>query len=319
MTNPMTAFATAFDPAVVLGMATGVVSAFIQSCSYIVSGTYVKRTGRPGWTLALPQRFVMAPFYAALAWFFRPQAADADLRGIILACLCMLAGVLAGDTGLFQMQRTVEPSRVAPLQAVKIPIIAVISFLLLEQSFGPMKILAIAFVLGSAALLFGAGRRIRLPAWGWLLVCTTGFAASDLSIGRVLGLTHDACGGVLRSSLFALGLTHFVSAVFGFAGYCVQRGLGAERPRGTDWIRYVIPYGALWMVSMVFLFVCFSLAGVVPGTIAQSTRGLISVMLGWALARHGFADVDAEVPRSVFFRRILAALLVMAAMAAYAL
>ena len=69
---------------------------------------------------------------------------------------------------------------------------------------------------------------------------------------------------------------------------------------------------------MIALFVCFALCGLVLGNIVQSARGLVSVALGWAIARSGRTGLEENVPASVVARRTAAALLVIAAMALYA-
>lgn len=303
---------------VAFGIALGLVAAFLQSVCYVISGGYVKRTGLPGWTLTAPQRAVMILPYAILAWMFRPDSMQGLERGLFASTFACVVAIFTADSGLFQMQKHVEPSRTAPLQSVKIPILALMSFLAFGQSFSFLQIIGIALVLASAALLFGAGRRIPLPAWLWLLLCTGCYAVSDLSIGHALDLTRDACGGVLRSSLFVLGITHLACSVFAVPVLVVQRLFGAPMPGLREWLRYAVPYGFVWMVAMVFLLSCFSLSGVVLGAIAQSCRGLISVLLGWLLVRHGFADLEGETPRTVFLRRIFAAVMIVIAMALYA-
>ena len=211
---------------ILVGIALGLAAAFLQSLCYIVSGSYVRRTGMPGWTLTAPQRAAMLVPYAVLTWLVRPDSLDGVGSAALAGALVVTFAAYCGDVGLFQMQKTVEPSRVAPLQAMKIPLIAVLSFLALGHAYSVGQVAGIALVLASAAVLFGAGRRIG-P------------------------------------------------------------------------------------------FACFSLSGVVLGTIAQSTRGLISVAFGWFLVRHGFADLERETSVSAFIRRAAAAVLIVLAMALY--
>ena len=69
---------------------------------------------------------------------------------------------------------------------------------------------------------------------------------------------------------------------------------------------------------MIFLLACFAFTDVVMGTIAQSARGVMSVAIGWLLAKKGFADVEGAVSAAVFIRRAVAAALIVLAMALYA-
>lgn len=302
---------------ILVGVALGLAAAFLQSLCYIVSGSYVRRTGLPGWTLTAPQRAVMLVPYAVLTWLACPDSLDGVGFAALMWTLVIILATYFGDVGLFQMQKTVEPSRVAPLQAMKIPLIAVLSFFALGHVYSVGQVAGIALVLASAGVLFGAGQRIGPSAWFWLAVCSGGFAVSDVALGCLLAGTRESCGSVLKSSFFALGLTGTGSSLVAVAALAFQRRSRGTLPSVGQCLRYAVPYGFLWMAAMVFLFVCFSLSGVVLGTIAQSTRGLMSVALGWFLVRHGFADLESEASVSVFVRRAAAALLIILAMALY--
>jgi len=303
---------------ILIGLLFGLAAAFFQSLCYIVSGCYVRRTGRPGWTLSAPQRGAMLVPYALLAWFSRPPALDGEGTAVLACAVGVMIFALSGDIGLFQMQKTVEPSRVAPLQSMKVPMIALISFLFLGQTYSVGRLAGIVLVIGSALVLFGAGTRISAHAWFWLAVCCGSYAVSDLFIGYGLVHTRTVCGSVLRSSLFIMGVTGFAGSVLALPIWFAQGRSRANLPTVRECLLYVVPYGLLWGVAMVFLFVCFSLSGVVLGAIAQSTRGLMSVGIGWLLARHGFADLEGPASVGIFVRRAVAAVLVILAMALYA-
>lgn len=300
-----------------IGVLLGLAAATLQSFCYIVSGSYVRRTGRAGWTLTAPQRALMLIPYGALTVATWPESfAGEGLPFLAGAATCMVMAYL-GDVGLFQMQKTVEPSRVAPLQAMKIPLIALISWAVLGRVYSGGQVLGILLVVASAGILCGAGQRIGRSAWLWLLVCSGGFAVSDIGVGCALAHSREMCGGLLRSSLFALGVTGLGSSVLALPVVAAQKASGTL-PTLRECLRYALPFGTLWIVAMVFLFVCFSLSGIVLGTIAQSTRGLISVAVGWFLAHHGFADLERGVSVAVFIRRAVAAILIIGAMVLYA-
>ena len=86
----------------------------------------------------------------------------------------------------------------------------------------------------------------------------------------------------------------------------------------AEWRRHALPYAALWFLAMVALYGCFAACGLVLGNIVQSTRGLVSVGLGWLVARTGRTDLEERVGAGVVARRVLAALLLVAAVALYA-
>ena len=300
-----------------IGIVTGLLAAVLQSTCYVISGSFVRRTGKPGWSLTAPQQALMALPYLLLAWFCRPQSLNGLWRETLPILALFVVGAFCGNTGLFQMQKTVEPSRASPLQSVKIPMIAFISWLILGKSFGALQIAAVSLIGFSAWLLGGAGSRIRFSGWAWLWICTLGYATSDLSIVKVIELSSSRIDSVFVNSLFALGLTHGVAALVNLPALIIQQHSGAPIPSGMEWLRYVALYGFTWMAAMIFLFIAFSTIGVVLGAMVQSTRAVISVFFGWVLARHGFADVEEKVSSATFFRRIFAALVIMLAIILY--
>ena len=125
---------------------------------------------------------------------------------------------------------------------------------------------------------------------------------------------EPAFPGVLARSLFALALIY---AVTGAASAALMPAV--PRFRAADWRRHALPYAALWFSAMVVLYVCFAACGLVLGNIVQSTRGLISVGLGWLVARAGRTDLEERIAPAVLVRRVAAAVLLLAAIALYAL
>ena len=84
-------------------------------------------------------------------------------------------------------------------------------------------------------------------------------------------------------------------------------------------MRWAVPYAAVWFSGMAAFYACFALCGIVLGNIVQNTRGLLSIALGWFVARAGRTDLEERVSRAVLARRVAAALLLLAAVALYAL
>jgi len=67
-------------------------------------------------------------------------------------------------------------------------------------------------------------------------------------------------------------------------------------------------------VSIAVLFASFAVIGIVNGTIVQSSRGLIAVVLGWLVARAGFERIEEKVPHMIFIKRVVSAVLIILAM-----
>ena len=130
---------------------------------------------------------------------------------------------------------------------------------------------------------------------------------------RTFDAVAPVCPGLFGRSVFALAVIYAVS---GAAALALMPAV--PRFSGRDWLRHALPYAAVWFGAMVVLFACFASCGLVLGNIVQSLRGLVSVVLGWLVARSGRTDLEEKVPAGTVARRVLAALLVVAAVALYA-
>jgi cytochrome c biogenesis protein CcdA len=75
----------------------------------------------------------------------------------------------------------------------------------------------------------------------------------------------------------------------------------------------------MWLLGMAGLYTCFGLVGVVFGNILQSTRGMMSIAIGAALAHAGWHALETRVDPQTLVRRLLAAALMTAAIALYVL
>ena len=147
----------------------------------------------------------------------------------------------------------------------------------------------------------------------WLLATCAGYCIADWYIVRTFDAVAPAFPDLFGRSLFALALIYVVTG----AASVALLPLSPRFP-AADWRRHALPYAVLWFGAMIVLYVCFAACGLVLGNIVQSTRGLISVALGWFVARAGRTDLEERVGLAVLARRVFAALLLVAAVALYA-
>ena len=163
-----------------------------------------------------------------------------------------------------------------------------------------------AAVVALASSQFG-GRLPWLVVIGVVLACTC-YSLSDLSIEWLIRRTLP--GTVIRASMIGVCLTYILCGVVALAmlpivGFSVLK----------DW-RWALPFAACWWLAMLFLFATFGQIGVVFGVILQSTRGLMSVAVGPLVAGMGLTHVERALSREVIVRRLLAAAMMTAAVAA---
>jgi hypothetical protein len=221
---------------------------------------------------------------------------------------------MAGNGAMFFLLKRLDSSRASPLLALKVPILAAAGIVATGRSCTAMQWTAVALVVFSAFLLAGAGRRMTAGAWAWLLAACAAYCASDGFIAASCGACAASFGGsVAGYSIFAACVIYVAGGALSLAVLAAQ---GA--PARQIWLRWAVPWAACWFSAMIALFVCFALCGLVLGNIVQSTRGLVSVALGWGLARAGRTELEERVPARIVARRIASALLLIAAMALYA-
>jgi hypothetical protein len=79
-----------------------------------------------------------------------------------------------------------------------------------------------------------------------------------------------------------------------------------------DWA-YSLPFAFFWYFGIACLFACFAYIEPVFGNILQSTRGIISILIGAALAKYGFHELEEKIPAHALARRLGATTLMIAA------
>lgn len=302
------------------GLLLGLFAAVGQSASYVFSRLYVLRRHGSVLGLLVVAHVLMGAVSAALL----PLVAPAWLPPL-RTYAWQLAGVagfyLAGQVALFATLRRVEGSRVSPLLGLKIVILAAVNTLVLDKGLGVQHWLAAVLAVGAALALATAGGRLPWRAMGTILIACVGYSLSDLSIramvDRMIAAQDDTLLVRLHASVAGMCLAYTVCGLVGVGllfGLSLRSGPG--RAALKDW-RYALPFTACWYLGMAGLFGCFATVGVVFGNILQSTRGVISLVLGALLARLGHVHLESRHTRRTLLLRGLAAVLMALAIALY--
>jgi drug/metabolite transporter (DMT)-like permease len=305
----------------VLGIILGLVAAVAQSASYVFSRMFVIRRGQAVLRLMVLGHLIMGIASAALLPFFwSPAAKAAVLAPDILWPLLGSAGFyMLGQACIFLALRHSDASRISPMLGLKIAILGVIYTLFCQTpwlrgspALVPMQWVAIVISVGAAFVLNTSAA--RLPA-RLLLAVLAGclmYCLSDISIYKLVSGLKGV--GRLDSTMLTVCLTYAacgVVALFGLPFIRRKHGWG-------DWL-YALPFSASWFGAMIALYTCFGLINVVFGNVIQSTRGLISVLVGAQLAGFGMVHLEQVTPRSVFVRKLLAAAMMTAAITIFAI
>jgi uncharacterized membrane protein len=292
-----------------VGILLGLLAALFLSISYLCTRLFTERHKNDIGTLLALSHIIMGVISAAVVCFLLPGRMPA-LTGYLPNLVMCTGFYLLGQVFLFWALIKSEPSRVSSLLGMKIIILALISFIFLHQTLSAAQWIAVLLCSFSVFLLSHSGGKV--PRAGLILVvlASLSYCISDIQIQflveqfRYMGVFH----GAVFSAALCFVLAGGVGVVFLFVG---PRTLSR-----AAWL-YSLPFAFSWLIAMFFLFSCFALVGVVLGNILQSTRGGMSIVMGYVIARMGFEGLDTKITKRVFVKRILAAFLMTVSIALF--
>jgi len=299
------------DNTVSLGIGFGLGAALFQSLSYVCIRLFNKRHDDNIITLLALSHILMGLISIPLAALLWPEAMP-GVRVYFWSLLGTSGFYLLGQFFLFVAIIHSEPSRVSPLLGLKVFILALISVVFLGQHFDVAKWAAVLLTTAAVLLLSSSGKRLegRFILLG-LLACVC-YCLSDLCI-KVL-VDHFLFLGVLRGAVMATALAYVVCGTVGAAAVMIN----PKNSTRDTWL-YAVPFAFCWFIAMIFLFSCFGLIGVVFGNILQSTRGIISIVLGFVIAHIGFQALEPKPTYRMVIQRMVAALLMTVAVVLFLL
>ncbi|MFH1615748.1 MAG: EamA family transporter [Planctomycetota bacterium] len=292
-----------------LGILFGLLAALFQSISYLCTSVFIgKHKNNIGTLLAL-SHIIMGIISVPLVFFLLPRNMP-GLSSYLLMLLGSSGFYLLGQFFLFSALVKSEPSSVSPLLGLKIIILALISFVFLHQYLSLIQWFAVVVCSFSVFLLSHYGTSIHRSSLIMIVLACFAYCFSDISIKalvdqfKYLGLFHGA--------VFSAALSYILCGIAGLLFLLVQ----PHNTSKSTWL-YSLPFAVSWLIAMICLFSCFALIGVIFGNILQSTRGIISIVFGYLIAHLGFERLETKTTRTVFIKRILAALLIMGSIALF--
>ncbi len=287
---------------VITGILLGLGAALCQSLSYVFSGLFVRTFRRSPHVLLVLAHLAMGVVSAVALPLVLPEVLPplADFAGPLLGGV---AFYLVGQTGLLMALRHTDASRVSPLLGLKLPILAGISVLFLGAHYAPVQWLALGACLLAALILNGSGRRIAPSSLGWILLACFSYCLSDLNIRGLVGRLQETGLPLGRAAVVGGFLSYTLCGVIAMA--LLPTVPWRER---RLWL-YAAPFAAAWLGAMLLLFACLGAVGVVFGNIIQSTRGLMSILIGLLISAAGLVHLECRASPRVWLRRLAAAVL----------
>ena len=290
-----------------LGIAAGVVAAFMQSCSYLGGRRFLAMHGNAQQLLFASliingiAAFIMAPFF--LEW---KNLCSWQIWFYMLICD---GGLILGNWGFFSAQKYIESSRIASLMGLKVILVTLLSMIFLGANFIGWQYVAIILTAFAAMLMNWSKGKLDWNGMGFLMVALTGYAVSDLGVQLVVKSFNTS--DPIRNGMCGFALCYGIGGVV---------SLGMIKPCKISWqmVKGAFPQAICWVVSMWGLYVCFGLLGAAFGNVIQASRGVISLVLGIVLSYFAIQGLEQKQSALVWLRKAVAAILMFGAIVLYA-
>jgi len=301
------------------GVAAGLGCALFSSISYLISRHHGTR--RPGGSrrLLVLAHLLMGLACLPVAWLLIPAETSATAIfswNVWSACFVSTGSYFVGQACVFHLLTRDDASKLSPLLGLKIIALALIVSVVLRQSLTSGQWLAVILCAAAAVVQQRGGAGVTAAALCLLGFACCCFAVADLGIVALIDALELALPiSRLQAGSLAMALTYVLGGCF--AAPLVAAEYARQRPpTGREWLA-AAEYSAAWLAAMVSLYACIGSVGVVLSTILQSTRGVMSVVIGAVLAHLGWHDLESRVDRLMLMKRIAAAILMTAAIASY--
>ncbi len=220
----------------------------------------------------------------------------------LLLCVLFYFG---GQAAMFMALTKSDASRVSPLLGLKILVLALITVFVSHGHFLGLQWVAIGLAVCAAVLLSLLGKEMTAAAWIWIILACIFYSLSDVFVRQTITCFPSA--GLFHAAALTASLCYLICGFIAVAAmpfFPVANSL--------QW-KAAFPFAFFWFVGMLFLFSCFGSIGVVFGNIVQSTRGIISILMGSLIALKGYEHLEEKVSVKITLFRVCAACLMMSA------
>lgn len=297
------------DLCMFLGILLGLCAATLQSTSYLASRIFLSRNPNASIPLMAISHTVMGMISAVMLCFIWPDKAPPWNR-IVIPLIGMSAFYIIAQIALFWALKYTAASRASPLLSLKVFILALLSLFFWSTTLSLQQWVAVFLSVLAAFILNGSGGSIPGKAISGIMVACFGYALSDISI-RTLVVEFSELG-LFYGSVITVCLNYSLCGTVSLLAFRFLPIPNLSVTRKRMWAD-ALPFTVTWFFAMFFLFACFGSIGVIFGNIVQSTRGIISILMGWLISHLGHIHLEEKVERSVFIPRIFAGIMMFGA------
>jgi len=306
----------------IAGLFSGLGAALFQSLSYLGTRHFAHNRGTGSSRQLMVFGHLWMGVFGAIVLACEWPEGWRWLGDVWVPVLQMTLFYLVGQVGMILALRHAEPSRVSPLMGVKIVFLAGLSSFLAQPQVAAtapvvgltwMQWAGVILAVVAAVALNYAGVAFKKQAVAAVMLACLAFTVSDWNIARGNVAIRAALPGasILQISFLNVGLAYVLAAVPAMALAPIW---GTRKVK--DWMD-AAPFAVTWFAGMLFLFWCFAEVGPLLGAILQSTRGLMSIIIGSLLIHWGHVHMEPHSSRGVLARRLAAGALMFGAVGLY--
>lgn len=268
-----------------LGLVLGFLGAVLQAANYAFAKDCQERFSLTGVRLLLAMHVFMGlvmlvPFMLFRHWQYL------NLQ-TLLKLLAFVVPYLLGQYFCYRAIALSDSSIVSPLLSLKIPLLALMAFVLESQHFSALQLLSIVLIMALGCFSSALSGRVRPGPLFCVLICCSCYAYSNFQLAAFMQHLGQECGVNSRYEQILISTTcEFVCCLLPALLLCCWRALKLQ-PRHVWQAKWT---GSAWLLSMFGIISCFNFTGVVEGNVVQSLRGVIGVLIAYIFYRSYIHD-----------------------------
>ncbi len=296
---------------IIYGIIVGLLSALLQSVSYLFARKFSSEYQNSNIRLLISSQILMGIAGLIALPFCWPTHIDWNWNWIQSVILCVFFS-LAGQLLIFFALHSAEASKISPLLALKVVMLAFLTWWMMGIPLNYLHWLGVLLCLaGTFILNFSGGGISRRAIIGVLGACLF-YSLSDINITILVENLENQMSSRWGAVFFSICAIYILCGIL-----CFFFMFFVKEARWSDIKSSAIGFSLAWLVAMVFMFATFSIVGAVYGNILQSMRGVISIFLGVLIAGMGHQHIESHMSKKVFWQRLIAALLMTTAIVAF--
>lgn len=285
----------------IFGFIASFLAAFFQATNYILTQKCQQRFNIDGIKLLIAVHInigiiIAFPLFIFGYWRLIDASQTVDILKINLP-------YLTAQYLLIKAIKNSDASVVSPLLALKIPVLALISFFAFNAQFTPSQWGAMLLILFLAWRFSSMSGQIAMKPLLLVTGASIGYSLSDMSISQ---FSKDLIqSNPFEQSLATISINFFICGLFSLLLMPVQ-GVTFKMVYQVKWVAIA------WLIGVVLLLIGFNISGVVSGNVIQSLRGVIGVLLAFIFFRH-----QIKQPQKIWRKKLFGALMMVIAVGTF--